>query len=257
MGILYGEFDGVKVHETEENVVVEVSKFENKVAAVFKGKSGDEFYSTYLNDKSVEAQPGNSLLAIPKRRLQSDEQVADFNSRLSNATRIHNEIKKDFEDIHTLAKDQLGTDKRVVFRYGQDENRKKPGEKQNWAFGTVMGRNSNYVAFSAGESDNAKFVRVFPVEKFLLTKEEEQKAEEILSRRLANGDFKRIVWKSEEGKQTKITVEDAVRKQAEAKSEAKSEAKKEAVVETTAEKKAQAADSKTGGKKKKAELAAA
>ncbi|MGU4699193.1 hypothetical protein K6L09_21220 [Burkholderia cepacia] len=253
-----GQFEGITVHELEDKLVVEFSKYENKVAAIFKGKVQGGFYSSYLNDKSIEPQENNTLLAVSKDHLQSEEQIRDFNIRVNNAVNTHKQIQQDFHNIQQECKDILSFDtgKNIIPRYGQDPNR-------NWAYGEVLARNDNYVAFSSGETADAYFIRVLPVEKFLLSKEEERNAEQILNERLQKGEYKRLEWTKEDGKPSKIKAQDAVKKEATVKQEVAQEARKDAVAETANEKKevateqeASAQPAKKTTKKKQQALAA-
>ncbi|WP_175888115.1 hypothetical protein [Burkholderia contaminans] len=265
--INYGNFSGVSVHELDDKVVVEVNRHIAKMASVFKGKVQGGFYSSYMNDPQVAEQLGvdlkkNTMLAIPKEYLKSDEQIRDFNSRVNTAVGIHDQMQKDFEDIHSIVKFDLGGEKSVIPRYGQDSG-KEPGTKKDWAYGEVVDKNKSYVAFKAGETADAVFVRILPTEKFLLSKEEENNAEQILNERLMNGEYKRLSWKSEDGKGTKIHVEAAERKQAKSAEDAKQEARKESIDQTNQEKKevakeqeASAQPAKKTTKKKQAAVAA-
>ncbi len=250
--INYGDIKGITVHDTPDNAVVEISRFEQKTAAQFKGKVQGGFYSSYLNDKSVEAQPGNTLLAVSKNVLRSDAQIQDFNHRVSQASAIHNKLQADFEKIHDTVKFDLGGEKGVVPRYGQDPDKKDSTKKQNWAYGTVVGLNDSYVAVSAGSSDNANFVRILPLEKFISSKEEsdayskyfdeklannDSKVENPLTSKLTVGDYKKLTWKAEDGKPSTITAVTAEKKEkkVEEKAEEKQETRKQAVKEVAAE----------------------
>lgn len=271
--INFGKFSGVSVHELEDKVIVEVDKYVTKMAAAFKGKVQGGFYSSYVEKEQVQQlaeQFGvdlkkNTMLAIPKEHLKSDEQIRDFNGRVNTAVGIYDKLQKDFEDIHTVVKYDLGGEKNVIPRYGQDENKEEPGTKKNWAYGEVVARNDSYVAFKSGEKPDAVFVRILPTEKFLLSREEEQNAEQILNERLMKGDYKKLSWKNEDGKGTKIHVKSEERKQAQSsgREEAKQEARKDAVEQTNQEQKevakeqeASAQPAKKTTKKKQAAVAA-
>lgn len=226
--INYGEHEGITVFDKQTHVVVEVPKFERNVVKQFMGKVGNNFYSTYVNDKALTPAEGNSLLAISKSYLRSDDQIRDFNMRLNEALKIHSEIKMDFNSIHDVIKFDLekGDGKGIVPRYGQDEDLTKfPVEPKKWAYGTVIAVNDNYVAITAGESADARFARILSKDKFLLTKEEEANPAEANKDRFKVGEYVKLNWIASEGKGTKITIAGAEKKLAKGSEEIQEQAK--------------------------------
>lgn len=114
-----GKFEGVTVHELEDKLVVEVSKYENKVAAIFKGKVQGAFYSSYLNSNSsdyqaIQPQENNSLIAISKDLLKSEDQIRDFNIRVNQGINTHKQIQQDFHNIQSSIRDILSFDKEKI-----------------------------------------------------------------------------------------------------------------------------------------------
>lgn len=233
--INYGDFNGVKVHDTPDHAIVEINKFEAVTAAQFKGKVQGGFYSSFINHPDIKPADGNVLLGVDKNFLRSDSQIRDFNQRVDMAGRIHAKYDKDYTDINTQFRfDHAEEGMNIVTRRGRDtemvqgENGQQEKAK-NWAFGDVLARNDSYVAFSAGQNDSAKFVRVLPIEKFAQDKQQEKLHAEFIGRKIAGlaenephpyaesmkvGDFKRITWEKNEGKSGSfIAVEDKMRRE--------------------------------------------
>lgn len=189
-----GTFEGVRVFKHEGEIFVEVPKYEKKVMDQFKGKIGEEFYSSfYNNSKALPVEPHISLLKINPKMLETDKQIVDFNNRVNSAVFLHEKIKKDFEDIQYIVSfDHSQDGKDTIFRFGQDRTADK--ELKNWAYGEIVSVNDSYVALSSGSNDKAVFFRVLPTERFLLDWKEERNAQEVLSERLKVGDTVKLTW---------------------------------------------------------------
>lgn len=261
--IKYGDFKAIKVFDNDDSVIVQLPKFCPKVDELFKGKVQGGFYASFFNGGDVVAEDKTYLRIISKNLLRSDEQIKDFNSKISQSVIIHDNIQQDFATMHDIVKFDLseknaqGEDKKVIFKYGQDKH-KETGELKKWAFGDVLAKNENYVAISAGGTNDANFARILPTEIFILSKEEELRASQILGDRLKVGEHVRLTWKNEQGKPTKIEVEPAIKKELKAEV---AEAAKQAIQEVAEEKKEVAVEKEQGAKpvkrsRKKVEMSA-
>lgn len=210
--INYGDKGGVIVHDDLQNgrVLVEVSRFHQQVQRQFKGRTATGFYSSYENNPPFEPQENNVMLAVPAENLQTEDQIKDFNRRVSGAARTHQKISQDFQDIHDVVRfDHTVDDRKIISRYGQDKAKDADGNTylKSWAYGEVIGRNDSYVAFASGENTDARFIRILPVEKFVTRDDDKDNLNNILNKRLAQGSYKKLTWNDDKS----ISVEDAQR----------------------------------------------
>ncbi|MGX9691390.1 hypothetical protein ACTJNK_13695 [Achromobacter anxifer] len=208
--INFGDKGGVIVHDDLQNgrVLVEVSRFHQQVQRQFKGRTATGFYSSYENNPPFEPQDNNVMLAIPAENIQSEDQIKEFNRRVSGAARIHQKIAQDFQDIHDVVRfDHTVDDRKIISRYGQDKAKDADGNTylKSWAYGEVIGRNESYVAFASGENNDARFIRILPIEKFISREDDKDNLNNILNKRLAQGSYKKLTWNDDKS----ITVEDA------------------------------------------------
>jgi hypothetical protein len=257
--INYGKNGGITVHDTSTHAVVEVPRFEPRVAAQFKGKVQGGFYADFVKPEGIVPQDKYVLLGADKNFLRNEKQIRDFNHRVAQAAAIHTKLTSDFENIHELAKFDLGGTKPVFTRYGQDEETVKTEngtekKKKAWAYGTVVALNDSFVAFESGQNDTFQYARVLPLEKFIQTPEQKAAYDDYLSAKIANpsadvenpfkeqfkiGEYKELTWKKE-GKNT-VIAQKTKERTLESKSEAVEEKQEQLEKKSTIEKVAQAA----------------
>ncbi|HDR9763948.1 TPA: hypothetical protein ACK3Q6_007503 [Burkholderia cepacia] len=236
----FGQQGTLTIHDDPQNnrVIVELSKWSERAHRCFLGKVGEgenaSYYSSYVKKGSSTIEPGkdNTLIAVSKDHLQTDEQIDNFNKRVERSDHISKRMAEDFKSAHDDSRwfhedtNSNNQKRAVIARYGQDVDKVKAKEQEdkaiaegssveklpkplkNWAYGEVLYRNEHYVTFTAGENDAARFIRVLPTEKFL-SKDEFANAKQLLEERLPVGAYKKLTW-DDKGK---ITATDAVKKE--------------------------------------------